>query len=158
MDFLTVLQQCFYVFLACVGFSIVFDVKKPLFVGLACLIGAFGWAVFLLTPEAGAWSDVPRYLLATITVSMLSEICARILKAPATIFLLIGIIPLVPGGGLYYAMNFLINGNYAMFAKKGIQTAAYAGAIAVGVSMVTSIVRMISWKQITRHFKPTPKK
>ena len=64
----------------------------------------------------------------------------------------------MPGGGLYYAMNFLINGNYAMFAKKGIQTAAYAGAIAVGVSMVTSIVRMISWKQITRHFQPTPKK
>ena len=74
MEIQTILLQCFYAFLACVGFSIVFDVKKPLFVGLASLIGAFGWAVFLLTPEAGAWSDVPRYLLATITVSMLSEI------------------------------------------------------------------------------------
>lgn len=136
--------QCFYAFLACVGFSIVFDIKKPHFVAISSLIGAVGWAVFLLLESVG--SEVFRYLLATITISIFSEIFARILKAPATIFLLIGIIPLVPGSGLYYAMNYLINGNYTMFAQKGIQTAAYAGAIAIGVSMVTSIVRMISWK------------
>lgn len=158
MEFIEILQQCCFAFLACVGFSIVFDVKKPLFVFLSSLIGALGWAVFLLVGTIGSGSDVPCYLVATITVSVLAEICARVLKAPATIFLLIGIIPLVPGGGLYYAMNFLINGNYAMFAKKGIQTAAYAGAIAVGVSMVTSIVRMISWKRFRQHFQPTPKK
>ena len=143
--------QCLYAFLACVGFSIVFDVKKPLFVAISSGIGAIGWAVFLLLGSAG--SEVFRYLLSTIAISILSEIFARILKAPATIFLLIGIIPLVPGSGLYYAMSYLINGNYAMFAQKGIQTAAYAGAVAAGVSMVTSIVRMISWKHSPFHIK-----
>jgi len=145
------LPQCCFAFLACVGFSIVFDVKKPKFVFLSSLIGAIGWAVFLLMDGVG--SDVPRYLVATVAVSTLSELCARIWKAPATIFLLIGIVPLVPGSGLYYAMNFLILGNYAMFAKKGLQTVAYAGAIAVGVSMVTSIVRMIFWKHKPLHHR-----
>ena len=104
------------------------------------MTGAVGWLVYLLLAEIG--SDVVRYLLATIVVSLLSEIFARMLKAPATIFLVIGIVPLVPGGGLYYAMDYLLNGNYAMFAQKGLETAACAGAIAAGVSVVTSIVRM----------------
>lgn len=108
--------QCFYAFLACASFSIVFDIKKPHFVVISSAIGAIGWAVFLLLESTGP--DVFRYLLATVTISILAEICARILKAPATIFLLIGIIPLVPGSGLYYAMNYLINGNYAMVRPK----------------------------------------
>jgi hypothetical protein len=133
---------CLYAFLACAGFCIVFEIRKPLFILLSCVTGAVGWLVFLLL--AGIGSDVVRYLLATIVVSVLSEIFARILKAPATIFLVIGIVPLVPGGGLYYAMDALINGDYALFAQKGIETAACAGAIAAGVSVVTSIARMVA--------------
>ncbi len=133
---------CLYAFLACAGFCIVFEIRKPLFILLSCVTGAVGWLVFLLLADIG--SDVVRYLLATIVVSVLSEIFARILRAPATIFLVIGIVPLVPGGGLYYAMDALINGDYALFAQKGIETAACAGAIAAGVSVVTSIARMVA--------------
>ncbi len=133
---------CLYAFLACAGFCIVFEIRKPLFILLSCVTGAVGWLVFLLLADIG--SGVVRYLLATIVVSVLSEIFARILKAPATIFLVIGIVPLVPGGGLYYAMDALINGDYVLFAQKGIETAACAGAIAAGVSVVTSIARMVA--------------
>ena len=133
---------CLYAFLACAGFCIVFEIRKPLFILLSCVTGAVGWLVFLLLADIG--SGVVRYLLATIVVSVLSEIFARILKAPATIFLVIGIVPLVPGGGLYYAMDALINGDYALLAQKGIETAACAGAIAAGVSVVTSIARMVA--------------
>lgn len=140
---------CLYAFLACAGFCIVFEVRRPLFILLSCVTGAVGWLVFLLLAAIG--SDVVRYLLATIVVSVLSEIFARILKAPATIFLVIGIVPLVPGGGLYYAMDALINGDYTLFAQKGIETAACAGAIAAGVSVVTSIARMVaSWRMGAR--------
>ena len=98
-------------------------------------------------------SEVVRYFLATIVVSLLSELFARILKAPATIFLVIGIVPLVPGGGLYYAMDALINADYVLFAQKGVETAACAGAIAAGVSVVTSIVRMAATKRASRQQK-----
>ena len=136
---------CLYAFLACAGFCVVFRIRKPLFILLSSAVGAAAWATFLLMEAAG--SEVLRYLTATIVASVLSEIFARVLKAPAAIFLIIGIIPLVPGGGLYYAMDHLINGDFALFAQQGLRTAAYAGAIAVGVSMVSSIARIISWKK-----------
>lgn len=44
-------------------------------------------------------------------------------------------------------MDYLINQNYPMFSQVGLQTAAIAAAIAVGASMVTSIVRMLTWRK-----------
>ena len=87
-------------------------------------------------------TDVSRYLLATIAVAVLSEIFARLYKTPATVFLIIGIIPLVPGGGIYYTMEALINGDLPLFVRYGMETAASAGAIAVGCSLVSSVARI----------------
>lgn len=81
--------------------------------------------------------------IATIVVAVLAEVFARIHKTPATLFLIIGIIPMVPGGGIYYTMEALLNGNMQQFVSQGIKTAASAGAIAVGCSLVSSIVRMV---------------
>ena len=140
------LLPCIWSFFSCVGFSIVFEIKKPRFILIASLIGTLGWFMFLLLePYVNA---VLRYFFPTILISLLAEIAARIWKAPATIFLLPGIVPLVPGGGLYYCMSFLLDGDFASFAQKGIETASYAGAIAAGVSIVTSVVRMIFWKRV----------
>ena len=136
---------CLYAFIACASFCFIFQVRKPLFILLCSLNGAGSWWVYLLTDFLDA--EAARYFVATIAVSILAEVLARLLKAPATIFLVIGIIPLVPGGGLYYTMDYLINGNFAMFTSKGLQTAAAAGASAAGASMVTSIVRMLNWRK-----------
>ena len=135
---------CLYAFIACASFCFIFQVRKPLFIFLCSLNGAVSWLVYLLTDFLPA--EAARYFLATIAVSILAEILARVLKAPATIFLVIGIIPLVPGGGLYYTMDYLISGDFAMFTSKGLQTAAAAGAIAAGASMVTSLVRILTWR------------
>ena len=139
---------CLYAFIACASFCFIFQVRKPLFILLCSLNGAISWLVYLLTDFLPF--EAARYFVATIAVSALAEILARALKAPATIFLVIGIIPLVPGGGLYYTMDYLINGDFAMFTAKGLQTAAAAGAIAAGASMVTSLVRMLTWRKQTR--------
>ena len=64
---------------------------------------------------------------------------------------------LVPGGGLYYAMDALIGGNYALFAERGLDTAAFAAAIAAGVSVVTSIVRMAMTGRMNRRERETEK-
>ncbi len=142
---------CLYAFIACASFCFIFQVRKPLFIFLCSLNGAVSWLVYLLTDFLPA--EAARYFLATIAVSILAEILARVLKAPATIFLVIGIIPLVPGGGLYYTMDYLISGDFAMFTSKGLQTAAAAGAIAAGASMVTSLVRILTWR---KHPHPHP--
>ena len=56
--------------------------------------------------------------------------------------------PLIPGAGIYYTMNYAVHGNMERFAAQGMHTAAIAGDIAVGVLLVTTIVRLCyTWKE-----------
>lgn len=136
---------CFYAFCACIGFCIVFEVHNRKFMLAASLSGAAAWFVYLLL--AGKMPEAGRCFIATLVVAVISEILARIFKAPATIFLIVGIIPLVPGGGLYDTMDYLLKGDTRMFEMQGTRTVASAIAIAVGCSLVTSIVRIKNYRQ-----------
>lgn len=142
---ISVFLPCIYAFFACAGFCIMFEVHKMKFIVAGCSTGALSWFVFILL--ANFPSEVGKYFLATLVSATVAEIFARILKAPATIFLIVGIIPLVPGGGLYSTMDCLLNGEMVQFAEQGIRTAAYAGAIAVGCSLVSSVVRIINYSR-----------
>lgn len=124
------------------SFCFIFQVRKPLFIFLCSAIGAVSWGVYLLAEPLG--SDAVRCFVATIVVSALAELLARLLKAPATIFLVIGIIPLVPGGGIYYAMEHAINGETDLFLDVLFHTLGLAGSLAVGVLLVSSTVRLIN--------------
>ena len=135
------LLPCLYAFLACVAFSMVFELRRWRYILSAAATGAVAWLVYLLLADLGM---VNRYLLATIAAAALSEIFARIYKTPATVFLIIGIVPLVPGGGIYYTMDALLNGQMDLFLAKALETVAYAGAIAVGCSLVSSIARILT--------------
>ena len=135
------LLPCLYAFLACVAFSMVFELRRWRYILSAAATGAVAWLVYLSLPGL---TDVTRYLLATIAAAALSEIFARIYKTPATVFLIIGIIPLVPGGGIYYTMEALINGDLPLFVRNGMETIASAGAIAVGCSLVSSVARIVT--------------
>ncbi|MGN8889201.1 threonine/serine exporter family protein [Dysosmobacter sp. HCP28S3_G4] len=132
---------CLWAFLACLTFCFVFELRRWRFILAASFTGAMGWLVYLLPDN---WGSVARFLTATVVVAVLSEIFARILKTPATIFLIIGIIPMVPGGGIYYTLEALINGDMPLFVQRGMETAASAGAIAVGCSLVSSVARIIA--------------
>ena len=138
---MNIFLPCLWAFLACGAFCIVFELRHWRFILAASLTGAVGWLVYLLLDGRGS---VARFFLATIAAAMLSELFARILKTPATVFLTIGIIPLVPGGGIYYALEALINGDMPLFVQQGLKPAASAGAIAVGASLVSSAARIVA--------------
>ena len=73
---------------------------------------------------------------------------ARIRKYPALSYLVVCIFPLVPGAGVYYTMYYAVQGNMAMFADKGMYTAATAGLIAVGIVLVSTVFRIWStWRR-----------
>ena len=59
---------------------------------------------------------------------------ARVRHCPVTGYLLVALLPLVPGGGLYYTMDYLLNKNFPMFSQVGLQTASTAAAIAATFS------------------------
>jgi uncharacterized membrane protein YjjB (DUF3815 family) len=128
----------------CVAFCFIFQMRKWEHIVCAALSGAGGWLVYLLLADS---SLAIRGLAATVVVALLSEIFARVFKAPAAVFLQIGIIPLVPGGGIYYTLEALINSDMELFVQKGMETVAFAGSIAVGCSLVASVVRIVSTRR-----------
>ena len=131
--------QCLYAALSCFGFCGILGVRRGKYIAAACIAAGAAWAVYL---AAAALPEAARYLIATAACALMAEICARIFRVPATVFLLVAIIPMVPGGGLYYTMEALLSGNQALCAQLGIQTGAAAAAIAVGASLVTSLMRI----------------
>ena len=86
--------------------------------------------------------------LASIVIAIYSEIMARIRKCPAIGFLVMGLLPLIPGSALYYTMNYAVRGNMTMFGTQGLRTVELAGLMAAGILLVSTIMRMILvWKQ-----------
>ena len=99
---------CFYGFVACMAVCIVFNVRgKRIF--FTSLGGAIGWLVYLLFRPLQ--NDIVQFFIATVAITVYSEIMARIHKVPVTGYLLIALLPMVPGGGIYYTMEYCIAGN-----------------------------------------------
>ncbi len=136
MDFIL---PCLYSFLACLGFCIIFNIHGKI-VFYASFGGALGWFVFLLLNFAH--HDLVQYFGARVVITLYSEIMARIHKAPATLYLITGLIPLVPGGGIYYTMEHFIEGDTSKFLSSFVHTFAIAGSLAFGILVVSSLMRM----------------
>lgn len=138
---------CIYAFFGCAAFCFIFELRRWRYILSASLCGLVCWLVYLLL-EGEAPSV--RYFWATVAVAMLAEVFARVFKTPATIFLIIGIIPLVPGGGIYYTMEAMLNGYVFQFTRNGAQTAVCAATIAVGCSLVSSAARILTLLRLRR--------
>jgi uncharacterized membrane protein YjjB (DUF3815 family) len=84
------------------------------------------------------------YLIGAAASSFYAEIMARIRKFPATSYLMCALVPLIPGSGIYYTMDFIRRGMLQEAYNKGMATAAIAGSMAVGVLLVSTGFRMWS--------------
>lgn len=138
MNYIT---PCLYAFGASLAFAIVFNIPRDkLFLSaLGGMLGQLVYVVFQLVID----NDVILYLLATLAISLYAEVLARLTKSPTTIYLAVALIPLVPGGGIYYTMLYLINGEIDLGIATGIHTLLISGALAVGIIMVSSTVNLV---------------
>ena len=62
------------------------------------------------------------------------------MKAPSNIYLIPGIIPLLPGGAIYYTMYGVVSGDGTMFRENGIKTVIITIGIAAGIVVGTVII------------------
>lgn len=87
------------------------------------------------------------YFVGAFFASVFSETMARIRKYPAISYLVVSIFPLIPGAGIYYTMNHAVRGDMASFSQQGMHTIGIAGAMAVGILLVSTTFRLYStWK------------
>lgn len=128
-------------FLATIGFAILFNIPKKAIVK-ASFVGAAGWIAFVYSNEH-FHSLIAASFIGACIVAIISEIFARIFKETVTVFIIPGIIPLVPGAGMYYTMLAVIQKDFNKFASIGSETMFIAGGIAASILIVSSITRMI---------------
>lgn len=120
------------------GFSIYFRVNEKNVIA-STIAGALGWAVYLVIFKASGGLFLANFI-ATLFVYIYSEAAARILKAPSNIYLIPGIIPLLPGGAIYYTMYGVVSGDGTMFRENGIKTVIITIGIAAGIVVGTVII------------------
>ena len=124
------------------GFSVLFNVRGiKLF--LASLGGALSWALYLMV-EPYFPSEMFRYFLSAAFVAVYAEILARMLKTPATTFLIPSIIPHIPGGALYHTMRYALNKEWGACLSQAVYTLSLALGLALGIIAVMSVFGVIN--------------
>jgi uncharacterized membrane protein YjjB (DUF3815 family) len=130
-----------------IGFSILFRLK-PLHWLYAGIVGFFTCVAYFIGLEIFDGVLAPN-ILGAFVCALSSEFFARIGKAPATVFLLPGIITLVPGRTLYYTMSELMNNNYIEAGHNLLLTVEVAVALGGGI-IGASILRIIIFNTCDR--------
>lgn len=134
------------VFLLSLAIGILYRVPKSSLV-YGAVVGVIGWFVFFIIINREGSIYIGCFL-GSLMVALMSEMLARYLRKPATIFLIPGFIPLVPGREAYFSMLAIISGNYADGLAMAIQTALMGGAIAMGIFVISTFMHTISsWQK-----------
>ena len=129
-------------YLGSLGFNILFNIRGRKLL-IASLGGAISWGVYLLLEPVLPGEPI-RFFLSAAAVTVYGEVFARLEKTPTTTFLVPSVIPLIPGGSLYYTMNYALNKQWAEFSQRGFYTLQLALALAVGIIAVTTLVRLLN--------------
>ncbi|WP_297598284.1 threonine/serine exporter family protein [uncultured Cetobacterium sp.] len=122
------------------GFGIIFNVR-----GKKNIFGSFGagigWLVYSLLNQKG-FTYFISYTAAAASITIYSELLSRKMKVPTVAFLYPGMIPLVPGGGIYYTMYYIVQDNISQAVGKGIETFIISGSIAIGILSVSTFSQL----------------
>lgn len=122
-----------------VAFGSIFGVPKQYY-PYCGLIGGAGWAVYVVLWEMlHFWSESAVVFLSTVLVILLSRLFAVRKRCPVTIFLISGILPLVPGAGIYWTAYYLVTSQLQEASAKGFLAVKAAIAIVLGIVFVFEI-------------------
>ena len=105
--------------------------------------GAFAWAVAIILQNFGVMEFL-SYIIASAVITIVAEFLARVYKCPVTVFLVPGIVPMVPGGLLYRTLRKAVSGDWSGFSSFGLRTILISFGIAAGVIIVTAIADVIT--------------
>lgn len=160
-NLLNIFIQALFAFLGAFSFGIYFQIRKRNLI-IAALGGALSW---LLLAFSRLWItrcflplplyvlSIP-YLIAAAGVSLYSEIMAILRKAPVSIFLIVSLIPLLPGARIFNSMVHFIHGRYGECTDNVLSSIIIAGSVSLSVLFTSFIFqmrrRLLSIKYLSR--------
>lgn len=132
---------------------------------VASFVGTFGFAIFMHAPKR-AWlpasaiggvafalywallrtglNEPTAMFIGALLGSVLGQYCARRMQMIASIFVLLSMIPLVPGLGIYRCMHYLAQEMYSEGANAGVRAMVDVVMIALGLAVGSFIFRMFA--------------
>ena len=141
-DFLRILVLVVFTVFGVGGVALVFGVeKKHIAWGvLSAVICCVGYEVSMLL----GWGIFVSALVGSALCAGYSDFMAHVLKVPATMMIILGILPLVPGASLYYTVLGAVQSDMVKFSQNGTRALWMAAGIAIGIIAVTAISRPIN--------------
>lgn len=126
-----IIVQLIVSFFSTAGIAIIFNVpRKTLF---HCgFVGVIGWIIYYLLTERGM-DVVDASFFSSFIIAIVAHLYARRFKMPMIIFIVAGIIPLVPGGMAYNAMRNVVEDDYLQGLQYGLKAFLITGAIVMGL-------------------------
>ena len=139
------IKEYLFQIIACViamwGFSVLFYVPKKQYGG--CIVtGTVGWIIYYALVQGGV-HKILACLIAAFIVTEIARSLAVKQRVPSTVFLVIGIFPLVPGTGVYYTAYYVFMQNAHMAGVKGLETLEASLAIVGGIILGSTIPKYI---------------
>lgn len=134
-------------FVGTVGFSALFGAPRRHYADCG-LVGMLGWAMYLL--GGGPWlslSVAGAAFLGALAVAVASAVLAVVRRCPTTVFLICGIIPLVPGGGIFWTAYYLVSNRLLQAATTGFTALKVTIAIAGGIILVGALAARFQKKR-----------
>ena len=138
---MTLIYAFLFSFTACYFFAVIYDAPKKLFFA-AGLAGASGYLISFILNDLLQIDSIYSSLLGSLTLGVMSHI-----MSPVVIFMIPGIIPLVPGSLAYKAMQQLVSLNFTEANNTFIRTILIAGSIALGLLLSDQLSKTLNIKK-----------
>lgn len=128
-------------YISSVGFAMLFSSPKRS-IKFSALAGAIGFLVYSIASDILGGVFIPVLLGAYLT-GILGEIFARVFHMPAILFIIPGIINLVPGKGIYNTLFYFIDDQKSLALINLFDTLATASAISFGILLASAISKSL---------------
>ncbi len=142
---LQVLLLALGAFLGSLGFAVLVQTPRRSWIP-ASLIGMGAYMVCFLLGELGL-PNAAAIFCGTMAGSLSAMLCARRMKMISTIFMMLSIVPFVPGLGLYRCMHYLGGGFTTLGARAGIVAMTTIAMIVIGQGVGSFLYRSLTKKQ-----------
>lgn len=123
-------------FIATLGFAIIFEVRRHNLLW-ASICGGVGWIVYIIS--LNYYGLFLSSLFSSLSIVLFARIMAKFRKAPALIFYIPGIFPIVPGAGIYNTAYSIVNGDFTNASIYGLATIKTSCGIVLAVAIISII-------------------
>ena len=138
-------MQAIAAFVGTVGFSVIFGVPRKNYVQTA-IVATIGWVAYLALFRFTVLGPAISTFVATVIVASLARIFASWFRTPSTIYLIPGVFPMIPGGGIFWTTFFLVSSRLGLALHAGMLALEVTAAIVLGIVLVSALPKNLFYR------------